>query len=430
MALQDLTPQLRTRLSRMERAVGWFILLATLVLISGFAYYVYHTAKRKGWLIPKASYFIFTDTAAGLKVGDPVTLMGRPVGIITEIELMPADQFDYNVYVAFQLNKPNYGFMWSEGSRGKVTSSLLEQRVLEVSKGTGGYPTYLPYSLKEVTLEEARDLASNENWVLAQEVYGNSETNLVARPLDMLTNLTAIAATGRKQLVVLNRGDEHNSVTAIWNGKQGRYETITSTTKPYWLQVDESVPISERLDKLVVSVQQSMPGVFALTNQISLVLSNSANLTSNLNFVAVSAQPLMANLAVATTNLNHPGSIGELLIPTNINQKLEATLGSADAALTNVNATLTTANTNLAMLAEQLGRSLESLAGMTSNLNAQVQANTNMLSTISKAIVDADDFVQGLKKHWLLRSAFKTQNTNAPAATPARPLRSPKDEGR
>ena len=28
MALQDLTPQLRTRLSRMERAVGWFVSLS------------------------------------------------------------------------------------------------------------------------------------------------------------------------------------------------------------------------------------------------------------------------------------------------------------------------------------------------------------------------------------------------------------------
>jgi len=31
--------------------------------------------------------------------------------------------------------------------------------------------------------------------------------------------------------------------------------------------------------------------------------------------------------------------------------------------------------------------------------------------------MDSDDFVQGLKRHWLLRSAFKAENkTNAPAA--------------
>ena len=38
MALQDLTPQLRTRLSRMERAVGWFVALAMALLAFGFVY--------------------------------------------------------------------------------------------------------------------------------------------------------------------------------------------------------------------------------------------------------------------------------------------------------------------------------------------------------------------------------------------------------
>ena len=78
---------------------------------------------------------------------------------------------------------------------------------------------------------------------------------------------------------------------------------------------------------------------------------------------------------------------------------------------------------------ENLGRSLDELAGITSNLHAQVDANTNILGSISKAVVDTDDLVQGLKRHWLLRSAFKTKATNAPAATPSPRVASPKDSG-
>jgi hypothetical protein len=63
MALQDLTPQLRTRLSRMERAVGWFVALAMALLAFGFVYYVYHTAERKGWFLTKAPYYTFADRA-------------------------------------------------------------------------------------------------------------------------------------------------------------------------------------------------------------------------------------------------------------------------------------------------------------------------------------------------------------------------------
>jgi hypothetical protein len=49
MPLQDLTPQLRTRLSRVERFVGLFVTVATILLIIGLTYYVLQTAKRKGW---------------------------------------------------------------------------------------------------------------------------------------------------------------------------------------------------------------------------------------------------------------------------------------------------------------------------------------------------------------------------------------------
>ena len=54
MALQDLTPQLRTRLSRMERGVGCFVMLAVGLLVFGFVYYIYNTAERKGWFKTKA----------------------------------------------------------------------------------------------------------------------------------------------------------------------------------------------------------------------------------------------------------------------------------------------------------------------------------------------------------------------------------------
>jgi len=113
------------------------------------------------------------------------------------------------------------------------------------------------------------------------------------------------------------------------------------------------------------------------------------------------------------------GQLAEWLLPTNLNRQLEGTLGNA-------NATLASANTNLTVLAENLGRSLNNLANLTSNLNGQVEMNTNILGEISRAIVDADSFVQGLKHHWLLRSAFRTKDTNALPAAPTELLRSPK----
>ena len=128
MALQDLTPQLRTRLSRMERAVGWFVTLAVLLLISGFVYYVYHTASSKGWFLTKAPYYTYTDRATGLKVGDPVMLMGLTVGQITRMEPMPPWEFQHNIYVQFEIKDPYYGYLWTVGSRAKIATADFTAR--------------------------------------------------------------------------------------------------------------------------------------------------------------------------------------------------------------------------------------------------------------------------------------------------------------
>jgi MlaD protein len=428
MALQDLTPQLRTRLSRMERAVGWFVALAMALLVFGFVYYVYHTAERKGWFVTKAPYYTFADSASGIKVGDPVMLMGLVAGQITRMDPEPPEDFLYNIYVEFEIKAPYYGYLWTEGSRAKVaTADLLGKRVLEVSKGTGGEATYIFHPLREVTLAEAQDLSASRNWVLAQEIYDVTGTNLMAIPKFPLTNLTAFADAGYTNLWVMNMSEKRKSMTGIWYEQESRYQPYTRESKPYQLPSSESAPVTERLEKLVARVETALPNILGLTNQLIRVLSNSSELTSNLNAVVLGARPAVSNLAAITAQLEGPGALGEWLMPTNIHHQLETALGSANATLGTANNTLDTANTNLAVLAANLGRSLDNLANLTSNLNSQVQVNTNILSQISRAIIDADGFIQGLKHHWLLRSAFRTKSTNAPPTALREQLRSPKD---
>src|SRR6267378_7430934 len=145
MALQDLTPQLRTRLSRMERAVGIFVGLAAVLLLSGFFYYLYHTAVRKGWFLTKVTYYTYVDGAAGLKVGDPVKLMGFDAGEITKI-LPENPQSEYDVYIEFKIKEPNYGYIWFPDSEVKVTATdFLGNRYLEVTKGGNSGSTNYDY---------------------------------------------------------------------------------------------------------------------------------------------------------------------------------------------------------------------------------------------------------------------------------------------
>ena len=232
MALQDLTPQLRTRLSRMERAVGWFVVLAMLLLAVGFAYYLYTTAEQKGWFVIKAPYFTLVDRATGLKVGDPVQLMGFEAGQITRIIPMPPRN-PYNVYIEFEIKDPYYGYLWSEGSRAKVNAAdLLGKRVLEVTKGTNGFPAYVFSPLRELSVEEAGMLAEPEKWRIAQEIVERQSTNLLSQPWWPLTNLQVIAAGGFSNIIVMNVSQTNRFIDGIWNNKTRRYEPFTQTNKP------------------------------------------------------------------------------------------------------------------------------------------------------------------------------------------------------
>jgi ABC-type transporter Mla subunit MlaD len=429
MALQDLTPQLRTRLSRMERAVGWFVMLAVVLLAGGFIYYLYNTAQRKGWFRTKAPYFTFTEAATGLKPGDPVTLMGLPVGQITRMEPMPPESFQYNMYVEFELNAPYFGYIWTKGSHAVVApASLLGSRMLEVTKGTNGYPTYVFHPLRTLTLLEARTLPDPTNYLVAEEIGASDGTNLLAKPFQPLTNLAAIAEAGYSNIDVMVASIKQKLMTGIWNDEDGRYDPYHAGDK-YWLHANETPAATEQLQGLLAQVQKSLPGVFNLTNQIATVLSNSANLTSNLNVVVLTACPAVSNLTFMLEQLNHPGGLGEWVLPPNILRQMETTLGTANASLTN-------ANTNLTVLASNLNQSLDNLASMTANLNEQVIANPTLLRGVSDTVVHADQFVQGLKRFWMFRHLFPVPPatppnagaTNGPSSQPPAPLLSPKHQ--
>ncbi len=426
MALQDLTPQLRTRLSRMERAVGWFVLLATALLAFGFGYYIYKMAERKGWFITKTRYFTFTATAAGLRIGDPVMLMGMEVGQILDIE--PMDPYDpHQIYVEFEVKKPYYGYLWTEGSRAKINAAdFLGKREVEVTKGvnaTNGIPIYIFNPMRDLALTQAEALPASEDWRLAQDIYAQDANGfrIVMPAFAPVTNLAPAAALGYTNVRVFKKSEAQKLMTGVWNDGALRYDFYTRASKPYWLRSDESPAVTERLDKLVTQVENALPNFLALTNQIALVLSNGANLTSNLDLLAVEARPAASNLAGLSAQLRGPGALGDWLLGTNGQRQVGATLET-------VNATLSHTDTNLTQLVDELARSLDNLADITGNLKNQVLANSNILSSISKSIVDADDFVQGLKRHWLFRSAFRSKETNAPPLR-VTPLRSPRDRG-
>jgi ABC-type transporter Mla subunit MlaD len=398
----------------MERAVGWFVFLATALLLFGFGYYIYHTAERKGWFKIKAPFFTYVQSSTGLSVGDPVYMMGFPVGQITKVE--PQKPYEpHNVRVAFEVLDPFFRYIWTGGSYVKINAAgFLNQRQLEVTRATNGYAICVTQPVSIHALDEAKNLmaAAPGDWQLAQDVF-NVKSNLIFHAYDHLeqvfneTNaqLLATANLESNSIYIYDKTVNRKRIVASWDGRFHHYKIFKLGDDTAWLRAVEAPPVSDQLQAMVTQVQQALPNVLTLTNKLAAVLDNAVNATSNLNTAIVEARPMITNFDLVSAQLREPGGAMVWALGTDGNQQLQG-------ALTNANALLASTDTNLTAILIQL-------ADITSNLNAQVQSNSNILSSVSKIVVDTDDFVQGLKRHWLLRSAFKKENaaqakTNAP----------------
>jgi len=285
---------------------------------------------------------------------------------------------------------------------------------LEVTRATNGYALCVTQPIFYKPIPELAQLAASEpgRWQLSQFIF-DARSNIVMRPYAELTqsNLEQLAALNLESNAVFAYDNTINrkSIMAVWRENLQRYDFYDQQqSEPVELAAAESVPVAERLDKIVGQIETALPNILSLTNKLSAVLDNAANATSNLNSTIVAAQPLVMNFANISGQLRAPGGLTLWALGTNSHFQLES-------ALTNANSLIVNADTNLNQLTREVGATLENLAGITSNLNVQVRGNSNLLGGISKTVIDADDLVQGLKRHWLLRSAFQTKATNAPA---------------
>lgn len=338
-------------MGRLEKTVGWFVTLAALLMLAGLGYYIYNLAALKGWFLPKAPYFAYLQSGAGIKVGDKVKLMGFDAGEITVIKPEKPDSGE-NVYVELLMFGDNIGYVWDDSIVNVKSAGVLGSRYLEVTKGG---------TRSKIDLHATYKV-------------------------------------------------EGGKITSVWSREQKSFTNWSKGSAPYELLVIEPPELSSQIDDMAQMLKVSLTNILQLTNALGRTLENAAEATSNANELLRDARPLIRNVTLITENLKEPGgSLGEWLIPTAMNRQLTFLLTNANSTVGNVNATVTNANTNLVIVFSNITASLENLASLTSNLNAQVQRNNNIVSSVSKLIVDTDDMVQGLKKHWLLRSAFKDE---------------------
>ena len=370
MALQDLTPQLRTRLGRVERLVGLFLLLTVLLMLAGLVYFVRHTARERGWFVPKFPYYTFVAEVTGLRVGTPVTMMGFTVGEVTHIDQGPPDEWfvanRFYVFLGFNVRKPYDGYIWTDSRVRIGGGDFLGTRTLEITRGSEGEAT-----VKRVAGEPARMLSDDF-------LFDPTITQRTYRPLD-----------------------------EVGNG--------------FWLQSVETQPLQSRLAEIATTVSEALPQVFALTNELGKVLGNLASMTDEMNAAIpkldATVEQMNGLLGDLRPALNTPGGLGDLLVPTPVASQLTLTLSNLNPGTGPIALTLSNLNGRMA----DVGLAL-------SNVNLQLQQNTNLLADANELTRSVGSLAVTietlLKRHWLLRSAFRTNTPPPPRpANPPRNLR-------
>ncbi|MEE4377959.1 MAG: MlaD family protein [Candidatus Competibacteraceae bacterium] len=299
MPLGDLTPQLRTRLFRMERFVGLFVATAGILMMLGFLYYFYLMAERRGWFVPSCPYFTFVESASGLKIGDPVLLMGFSVGEITQIEAQPPGHY-YNVFVAFEVRQPYYGYIWSDSKVRIISGDLLGGRRLEAIKGFDGEPTAYE---KEGRVDEI--LVGGERVALAESPKG-----VFLEPLEEPT--------------VVQRAEK------LLDGLEKQIPAI--------------------LDR----VETQLPAVL---EQVAQLLVSADSLLNNVDAIAADARPILKNIEQISMQLRDPdGSLGEWLLPQELREEMNTTLTTLKGNLKTLNMSLS----NVAAMTGSLRKQVES----------------------------------------------------------------------
>ncbi len=406
MPLQDLTPQLRTRLRRVEKVVGWFVILAIVMLIVGFGYYLYSTAHSRGWFVTKINFATGINDASGLSKDDEVKLMGFPVGKVTGVLLNPPEK-TRGVIIFFNIRETaveggtNYFRYVFWDSKVRVIADFLGHRYLEIEKGKPGLPAVTNVSGKLMVLKRIQ--ASKKFNEMYAAFRADPDNNLT--PPDIASNIVISNFT---EFVEANRDVYYTNAT------EGGFTTAVDPTKTnyFWVPPIDAPALSDRLEAVAGTVEKALPNILNITNQLNAVLSN-ANLAAVQAKTTLQATgPTLTNLAAITGNLKNPnGALGAWLIPTNIAADLDSTLRAARETLKTAQDTVGDTDTNITMLATNLDQTLTHLADLTSNLAWQVSVNTNLISEISTTIVHTDDLIQGLKKEWYLRGPFKKKKT-------------------
>jgi len=382
MALQDLTPQLRTRLRRVEWIVVLFLAGSVMLALLGFGWFIKSTGDQRGWWVTQVPYYTYLADAGAVTEGTKVKMMGFTIGEVVKVDTTDDNEWNrsqgYNVFVRFLVRDPYQGYIF--------TDSYVKVAGLPIDLAGGSY--------LEVVRTGGKGIPTT--------------TNLPGGRPKVLWD---------KYAYNLGKAEVTNFV---------RYDVTTKEDKGYFLKTEPAGDLIGELTILIPKIREafSKPGgigdLLIPTNLASrldrpgglgdLVLPTNLNAALYQTLTNVDYQ--IRDVGILVSNLDK--TVPPLL--TGLNTSLPPALTALTPLLTNLDRTLPPLLTNLdtqisgvGPLVSNLNQTLPGVLTQADLTLGQVRSNT--LPAADLLLTNTGEFVGGLKRHWLFRGAFKT---NAP----------------
>lgn len=357
--MQDLTPQIRTRLRRVEWLVLAFLIGTGLLVLLALGWWLKTTGDARGWFVLEVPYYTYLEDAGTIREGTPVKMMGFTIGKVDRVITAEDNGYNrsrkFNVFVHFLVREPFFGYIHTDSTSrlGGAGIELLGGSWLELTRAEGlGVPTVL------------------------------------------ITNTTAL---------VLNDRFGHAAPSTERTNQFLNYRPFRRRDNGYFITTETSISLMNNAEASAAILRNALPG---LTNQLAEILNDIHGLVADLR-----------------PSLTKAGGMGDLLIPTNLTSRLALTLDDLHGlqerlapVMTNANQTLLVAqetSRDLKPLFSDVQGAVTNIQGLVTALQQQV-TSTNLLGNVSrladKAALLADTTDTLMRRHWLFRSAFQTNS--------------------
>ncbi len=365
MPIQDLTPQLRTRLRKVEWITGLFLGVTALLMLGGFVYFLKQTAEARGWFITYVPYYTYLNDATGVKEGTPVKMLGFTVGEVTEVTAIRLEErqtWDYyqtnnfNVFVAFKVTPKYAGYIFTD-YRVRISGFPVELAGGSFLELQPGGKSTVP------TAKMVNDKAEGVLW----EKYAYTPSS----------NLLQYGALTNKQKGYYLAVDQSETLLAQAQRILKNADDITAFLRTDLPRVTQDAlqtlsftrqTIGALTNDVVLTLQTARLAVASLTNDLGGLIANSRRITGQVADVLPGLTNDLANTLATSRRLMD-----------SVNEQLPAIAG-------NVNLTLT-------------------------NLNVLLLRDTNITANTSLLVSNVNNLIT---KHWLFRSAFKAQSGAKP----------------